>query len=371
MKLDLSADRILFRKKRNKSIRAKLELSILATEARSGIDENNQLTNSIDILKRLIQNNKQTLYKLISCKTISKKEIQNNLNNVKGELILLNKNLKGERNYIKLKYTKTKKEIDQTLSNLKTELDILINRNFIFKNALLEKEAIIKKIKLDLKNLCKPPFPFANEDSKELHLDINESEVIYNDLLEFTQVSLMVECKSYNKYQNKHIFLMDEKNALIRERRKIINDPEKTNKFDTIIEDMEKLGEEESFLNESICSTYEDDYNNIQFPDVVDDKCIIKKTNLERRFNIPKLSLNQIIYNKKRYKPEEAEKSLSRTIINDKMYLKIKKLKGDIKKLKRKNELRESRCQKFEEKIKKMENIIKTFTLINEKSKEK
>ena len=55
MKLDLSADRALFRKKKNKSQRVKLELSVLATEARTGIDENNQLTSSIIILKRLVK----------------------------------------------------------------------------------------------------------------------------------------------------------------------------------------------------------------------------------------------------------------------------------------------------------------------------
>ena len=111
MKLDLSADRVIFSRKRNKSQRAKLQLSVLATEARTGIDENNQLTNSIVILKRLVKSNKQILNKLLSYNKISKKEVQKNLENEKQELNLLNKNLKGERNLLKLKYTKTKNEM--------------------------------------------------------------------------------------------------------------------------------------------------------------------------------------------------------------------------------------------------------------------
>lgn len=363
LKLDLSDDRIHFRQKRNKSLSARLELSALATEARSGIDENNHLISSIDILKSLVKNNKQTLNKLISCNKISKKEIENNLNDEKQEMILLNKNLKGERNLMKLKYSKTKNEIDQTLSNLKTELDILVNRKFIFQNVLLEKEAIIKKIKLEIKNLCKAPFPLVKEDIRESYLNMEESEVIYEENLELAQGNLMAECKYFNKYQNKYVSLIDEKNSLLSEKKIINNNSQKTKKLETIYEYMEKLGEEESFLNESICSTYEDDYNDTQFPDVVDGKCVIKKSNLENSFNLPKLSLNQIIYNKKRIKPEEEEKSLSRIIINDKE-LKIKKMKENLKKLKKKIKLKESRCQKFEEKIKNMENIINNYSEI-------
>ena len=86
--------------------------------------------------------------KLISYNKISKKEVEKDLSNEKNELLQLNKNLKGERNLQKLKYSKTKNEINQTLSNLKTELDILVNRKFIYENALIEKESIIKKIKI-------------------------------------------------------------------------------------------------------------------------------------------------------------------------------------------------------------------------------
>lgn len=374
MKLDLSADRVLFRKKKNKSQRVKLELSVLATEARTGIDENNQLTSSIIILKRLIKNNKLTLKKMVSYNKISKMEVLKDLIDEKQEMYLLNKNLKGERNLIKLKYSKSKNELNQTLSNLKTELNILQNRNFIFKNALIEKESVIKKIKNDIKLLTKASYPLIKEEDKEVFLNNIESESIFNEFLEDIQIELMVQSKSFNKYQNKYIYLMETKNKLLDERRNIKYNKksDKFNNFETIYEDMNNLGEEDSILNESICSTMEDDYNNIQFPIIINDKCKIDKIYLKNKFDLPKLSLNQIIYNKKRIRPEDAEKSLSRIIpkLPTSKDIKIKKLKENMKKLKKKIELKELRCKEFEEKIKKMENIIEKYKLVTESNAE-
>ena len=369
MKLDLSADHIFFGKKRNKSQNTKLQLSVLATEARTGIDENNQLTSSIIILKRLVKNNKKTLNKLISYNQISKKEVQKDLNDEKNEILLLNKNLKGERNLLKLKYSKTRNEINQILSNLKTELNILENRKFIYQNALIEKEANIKKIKNDIKLLCKSPYPLIKEDQRETFLNNIDSETLFNELLEIEQIELMVECKNFNKYQNKYIALIDHKNLLLDERRNLLKNKNKQKNLENIYEYMEKLGEEDSILNESITSVVEDDYNNTQFPIVINNKCIINKNNLVKKFKMPKLTVNQIIYNKKRIKPEDAEKSLSRIIVNKPTSkdLKIKKLKENIKKLKKKNEIKELRCKEFEKKIKKMQEIIENYSFVNEK----
>ena len=239
MKLDFSADRALFQKKKNKSQRVKLELSVLATEARTGIDENNQLTGSIIILKRLVKNNKLTLKKMVSYNKISKKEVLKDLIEEKQEMYLLNKNLKGERNLIKLKYSKSKNELNQTLSNLKTELNILQNRNFIFKNALIEKEAVIKKIKNDIKLLAKATYPLIKEEDEEIFLNNIESESIFNEFLEDVQIELMVQSKNFNKYQNKYIYLIETKNILLDERRNIKNNIKsyKFNNFENIYED--------------------------------------------------------------------------------------------------------------------------------------
>ena len=365
MKLDLSADRILFNRNRNKSRNAILQLSVLATEARTGIDENNHLASSIIVLKRIIKNNKLALNKLTSYKKVSIKEAQKFLNEEKQELLLLNKNLKGERNVIKLKYTKTKNEINQTLSNLKTELDILVNRKFIYENALIEKESIIKKIKNDIKEIYKTPYPLVKEEEREIFLNIIDSEIEFNDILDRLQIELMLECKCFNKYQHKYINLIENKNLLFDEIEKIKNNkiPEKKKRIETIYEDIEKLGDEDSLLNETISSVYEDDCNNIEFPINVIDKCLIDKDKLYKNYNMPKLAMSQIIYNKRRYKPEDAEKSLSRILVNPTSTdLKIKQMKDNIRKSKKKNGQKLRRIKEFEEKIKKMEKILQNYS---------
>ena len=372
MKLDLSADRIFFNRKKSKLNKTKLklsELSILATEARTGIDENNQLANSIDILDRLLKKNKTAINKLFSYKKLSINEAQKHLSEEKQELILLNKNLKGEKNYMRLKYSKSKAELNQTLSNLKTELDIIVNRKFLLENALSEKESIIKKLKSNIKSMYMPSFPIAKEEEREIYLNINDSEYEFTDILDRAQIELMVECKSFNKYQNKYVFLLEKKNKIFDEIIRFRNNKSSIDlkkKFETIYEDIEKLGEEDSLLNESIASIYEEDFINTQFPKVILSKCIIDKNTLNNKLNVPKLAMKQINYNKKRYKPEDAEKSLSRIIINpDSKDLEIKKMKDNVKKLKKKIKQKERKCKEFEEKIKKMRNILEKFNILD------
>ena len=142
MKRRFSADKVLLFKNRKKSNKNKLQISILATEARINIDENQQLFDAIDIINNLVKQTKSILHKLTSKKKISKIEIINNLNEEKNGHIILNKSLKGDRNFIKLKYNKSKNELNQIISNLHNELDILVNRKFIYENALFEKRII-------------------------------------------------------------------------------------------------------------------------------------------------------------------------------------------------------------------------------------
>lgn len=372
MKLDLSADRVFMGRnnKRKKSQMSLLQLSVLATEAKTGIDENQQLTGTIAILEKLVKKNKLILKKLTSLNKISNKEIESNLIEEKNELLALNKSLKGDRNYIKLKHSKAKNEMDETLKNLKTDLDILVNRKFIYTNVLTEKENLIKYLKLKIKTLCAPPYPLIKENVREKYLDIMYSDDKFSDILEKLQSDLMSESKSFNKYQNRCVELLKGKKILL----DIIDDIKYNKSIEKyfgndnenkIYEDIEKINNEDSLLNESITSAYEDYYNNIEFPIIINEKCLIKKNSLHEKFNFPKLSLGQIIYNKKRFKPEDEEKSLSRNLPNSKD-LEIKKMKDNIKKIKKMNKLKEERINQFEEKIKKMEDILKNCSSINE-----
>ena len=373
MKLDLGADRVFVGRnnKRKKSQISLIQLSVLATEARTGIDENQQLTETIKILENIVKKNKLILEKITSYNKISKKEIETNLIEEKNELLALNKSLKGDRNYIKMKYTKTRSDLDEALKNLKTDLDILVNRKFIYTNVITEKENLIKKLKLKVKTFCAPPYPLIKEDVRERFLDIMDSDERFSEFLERLQTDLMAESKSFNHYQNRCVQLLKYKKILL----DIIDAIKYKKNYDHLIEKnnenkineyIEKINNEDSFLNESITSAFEESYNNIEFPIIINEKCVIKKNSLYEKFNFPKLSLGQIIYNKKRFKPEDAEKSLSRNLPNSK-YLEIKKMKENIRKIKKKNKLKESRIKEFEEKIKKMEDILKSNTSINEK----
>ena len=273
MKLDLSADRVFVGRnnKRKKSQISLIQLSVLATEARTGIDENQQLTETIKILENLVKKNKLILKKITSYNKISKKEIETNLIEEKNELLALNKSLKGDRNYIKMKYTKTRSDLDETLKNLKTDLDILVNRKFIYTNVITEKENLIKKLKLKVKTFCAPPYPLIKEDVRERFIDIMDSDERFSEFLERLQTDLMAESKSFNHYQNRCVQLLKYKKILL----DIIDAIKYKKNYDHLIEKnnenkineyIEKINNEDSFLNESITSAFEESYNNIEFP---------------------------------------------------------------------------------------------------------
>ena len=113
--------------------------------------------------------------------------------------------------------------------------------------------------------------------------------------------------------------------------------------------------EEDSILNDTITSEYDDD-ENIEFLPNNNNYCPLK---LDKKFKIPKINLEQIEYNKRKFKQEDAEKSLSREI---KDYteddLKIKDLKNKIRKAKNKNKKYQDKIANFQKKIKLMEKII-------------
>ena len=120
--------------------------------------------------------------------------------------------------------------------------------------------------------------------------------------------------------------------------------------------------EEDSILNETITSEYEDDENFEFFPPT-NNLCPIK---LDGKFKIPKIDLGQIEYNKRKFKQEDAEKSLSRDIEGDDSEdLKIREIKNNIRKAKNKNKKYQNKCANFQKKLKMMEKIIKNMTMYN------
>ena len=371
MRHNISADRVLFFKKRKKSNLNLSQISVLATEARNNIDENQQLSDAITILNNLLQKTKKIIKTLISKKNISKIEIENNLKEEKYGQKKLNKILRGEKNFIRLKYNKTNNELNQVIKPLENELDILNNRKFIYENALFEKQSIINKIKNEITQI-----KLNREDTNEKYISCGESNKIFDKINDSSQTMILNEGKLFNKYENINIKLLENKKLLLDEIQNIYSG--KKNSYSNIIyissyNDDSKY-EADSYLNESITSTLEEEYMYLPFIQNELQLSMIEKNKVRSKFRMTNLLLEQIKYNNERVKPDEVEKSLSRIMeknkAKDSKEIKIKKLKEKINRVKKKIQKKEVMCKQYEDKKRSMEFYIQNYDTIKKNHKE-
>ena len=371
MRHNISADRVLFFKKRKKSNLNLSQISVLATEARNNIDENQQLSDAITILNNLLQKTKKIIKTLISKKNISKIEIENNLKEEKYGQKKLNKILRGEKNFIRLKYNKTNNELNQVIKPLENELDILNNRKFIYENALFEKQSIINKIKNEITQI-----KLTREDTNEKYISCGESNKIFDKINDSSQTMILNEGKLFNKYENINIKLLENKKLLLDEIQNIYSG--KKNSYSNIIyissyNDDSKY-EADSYLNESITSTLEEEYMYLPFIQNELKLSMIEKNKVRSNFRMTNLLLEQIKYNNERVKPDEVEKSLSRIMEKNKgkdsKEIKIKKLKEKINRVKKRIQKKEVMCKQYEDKKRSMEFYIQNYDTIKKNHKE-
>ena len=371
MRHNISADRVLFFKKRKKSNLNLSQISVLATEARNNIDENQQLSDAITILNNLLQKTKKIIKTLISKKNISKIEIENNLKEEKYGQKKLNKILRGEKNFIRLKYNKTNNELNQVIKPLENELDILNNRKFIYENALFEKQSIINKIKNEITQI-----KLTREDTNEKYISCGESNKIFDKINDSSQTMILNEGKLFNKYENINIKLLENKKLLLDEIQNIYSG--KKNSYSNIIyissyNDDSKY-EADSYLNESITSTLEEEYMYLPFIQNELKLSMIEKNKVRSKFRMTNLLLEQIKYNNERVKPDEVEKSLSRIMEKNKgkdsKEIKIKKLKEKINRVKKRIQKKEVMCKQYEDKKRSMEFYIQNYDTIKKNHKE-
>ena len=371
MRHNISADRVLFFKKRKKSNLNLSQISVLATEARNNIDENQQLSDAITILNNLLQKTKKIIKTLISKKNISKIEIENNLKEEKYGQKKLNKILRGEKNFIRLKYNKTNNELNQVIKPLENELDILNNRKFIYENALFEKQSIINKIKNEITQI-----KLTREDTNEKYISCGESDKIFDKINDSSQTMILDEGKLFNKYENINIKLLENKKLLLDEIQNIYSG--KKNSYSNIIyissyNDDSKY-EADSYLNESITSTLEEEYMYLPFIQNELKLSMIEKNKVRSKFRMTNLLLEQIKYNNERVKPDEVEKSLSRIMEKNKgkdsKEIKIKKLKEKINRVKKRIQKKEVMCKQYEDKKRSMEFYIQNYDTIKKNHKE-
>ena len=243
-------------------------------------------------------------------------------------------------------------------NNLKTEYETLQNKNFILENIIKEKDSIIKKLNRDLNHMLK--YPVFKESKREIKI-LNPYEIeddLFDDL-DYYQDLLLLKSKGYNKYSNK---INNLKEIINKFKKSEINNSSR-NVIQTLIviepyKIKENLNKTESYDFDDLNSDSED---NVNFCDKIDNINYIK--NKEKKIIIPKIDLKQIEYNKRKFKPQDEEISLSRSKNDDisLMESKIRRLKQKIKNFKRRVKMKFEKIIQYEQSIPEMKSILKNY----------
>lgn len=372
-----------------KTHKIKEHLSQLASTIKIRMDENQILMDTINNICINIKKSKQQLKKFSSNqnKENAKSELNKNITN----LTKSNKNLIIQKKLLFHKYIKLKNKYFTELEPVNTELKLLNDRKFILENIIKKRDFEIGRYEVSLEVFYAP---LVREDKREIfsnNIDMDEDSIIIN--LEKSQTTLLNKLKDFNKYHNKAIELKKEKEILVKILKKLkgkrnINNfsveeknilynknNSRKNKYSQNIQDISNslinsIDGNESILsdimNDTINSEYEDE-EYIEFISLQKNyKPLILTENLKTK--IPKINLEQIEFNKMKFKQEDAEKSLSRELKNfDEIDLKKELVKSMIKKEKAKNKKLNNKLMNLSKKINMMKKIINSMELNNYK----
>ena len=372
-----------------KTHRIKEHLSQLASGIKVRMDENQILMDTINTVCINIKKSRQQLKKFISNQTKDAIKLEMNKNNT--HIKSSNKNLITQKKMLFHKYIKLKNKFFTELEPINTELKLLSDRKFIMENIMIKRDFEIEKLELESDNIFDP---LTREDQRDIftnNIDIDEDNIIF--MLEKNQSTLLNKLKEFNKYnikvnelikekkmlqniikklkENKKLkdFSLDEQNILLKKinpKKNITNIENEQNIDNSGIKTLEKgnISILSDIMNDTINSEYEEE-DNIEFiTEQKNYKPIVLTTNL--RSKIPTINLQQIEYNKMKFKQEYHEKSLSREIKNmDEFDIKKEMLKSLIKKEKFKNKKLSNKCNNLVQKINMMKKIIKNMINYN------
>ena len=309
--------------------------------------------------------NSQARFKeIVSDLNLNINELKKTNNNIK----IITNNLKEKRNLLIETFHKNYDEKIQEISKLKES-------NFLYENAIKEKESILSKLNFELKNLKQ--FPYFKENLREKHINNFYSiEDEYFEQLEYFQDYLLRKLRAFNKTHNKIKKLENEINKIkttgkftIEKKIPIINKNgiKRKNSFDynKNKNNFEKIKSKHRHTQsvfkrldtEDLLNSDDESDDEINFIDVVTNKNKIDN----KKINVPKIDLKQIEFNKKKFK-QDKEKSLSRKKdFSDSSEIKsqIKIIKKKIKNLKKKIDVQYQKIIKYEQKISEFENVIK------------
>ena len=379
------------RQSSKKTHKIKEHLSQLASTIKIRMDENQILMDTINNVCINIKKSRQQLKKFSSNQTkdFATLELNKNISNLK----ISNKNLLIQKKSLFHKYIKLKNKYFIELEPVSTELKLLNDRKFIMENIIKKRDFEIERNELNLEVLYTP---LAREEQREIfgnNLEMDEDNII--DDLEKNQSILLNKLKDFNKYNNRVKELNKEKEILSKILNKLKGRKKKLNEFS--LEEQNVLykkinpkrnnyllqyneGMNSSLLNtidcnnsilsdimnETINSEY-DEEENIEFISSQKNyKPLILSQNLRNK--IPKINLEQIEFNKMKFKQEDAEKSLSRELKNfDEYDMKKEIIKSMIKKEKAKNKRLVNKLLDINQKINMMKKIITNLKIHNYK----
>ena len=386
------------RHSRNKRTELKNQLSSLASTAKNSLNQNQTLTELISIKRKQIFDNKESLSKLslLNSTTKSKIELNNKLiNKIKSnnlELLSKNNSLREQINNLNNKYVSLSNTLAENNAEIVNQLNILKDREFIYENAIKEKESIIRRLKMNLFEYYLQSYNIEhtidifNED-QSLDSDDEFSKTVndYRDIL--LKVSIC-----YNKNKNIKIKLKKQITELkthIKKIKRYINTLKNLiANFDCLdihsccnkikIEDEECIEEKKEVINDNndiknniFTFTDESDFNetnnietdeDLEICHIIENPIFKEETKINNKDTFPpKIDLTMINYNKMQKKLEDKEKSLSREKMYEKdiISLRINKLKNDIKMYEEKKEILIEKKKSFKQKIIEMRRKIK------------
>ena len=382
-------------KQSKKTHRIKEHLSQLASSIKVHMDENQILMSTINYVCINIKKNRQQLKKFST--NINKENIQSELNKNITHLKSSNKNLITQKKLLFHKYIKLKNKYYTELNPINTELKLLNDRKFIMENIIKRRDFEIERTELAIDLFYAP---LAREDKREIfsnNIDNDEDSIIY--ILEKNQNTLLNKLKDFNKWHNKFIELKKEKENLqnvlkeLKQQAKTNNNNKKLNNSSSEQNNIFKKKNQNKniyleneisidnsglkpiegeisilsdIMNETINSEYEEDDNTQFLSNQENYKPIILTPNLKNK--IPKINLEQIEYNKTKFKQEDAEKSLSRELKNlDEFDIKKELIKSMIKKEKAKNKKLTNKYFNLLKKINMMKKIVNSMKMYNYK----
>ena len=360
-------------KKFAKVINKKL-IENFANEVNTEMKHNRYLSDLITTQQKELSRNRNQLEKYSSTTNSESRlkailsDLNNNINDLKkanDNIKNITKNLKEKQNLLIETFHKNYDENIQEISKLKES-------NFLYENAIKEKNSICSRLNFELKTLKQ--FPYFKENLREKYIvNFYSIEDEYFEQLEYYQDYLLRKLRAYNKTNNKIKKLEKEINIIkttgkftIEKKIPIIHNFKRKNSFDfnKNKNNFEKIKSKhrhtqsvfERLDTEDILNSDSDD--EINFIDVVNNKNKIDN----KKIIVPKIDLKQIEFNKKKFKQQDKEKSLSRKkdfSDSSEIRTQIKLIKKKIKNLKKKNQVQTQKIIKYEQKIEEFKSIFK------------